>query len=78
MAMSDKISFPEWVKKVEATGQDKEAIAKDLRVTTTALYRYLSGERIPDRKVMGRILSRSGGLVDVAWFYVHAERAGAA
>lgn len=71
--MSQKIAFPEWVELVEKTGQDKAALAEELRIRPATLYRYLDRTRIPQRDVMDRILSRSGGTVDVAWFFTKAE-----
>lgn len=72
-AMSQKISFPEWVERVENTGRSKAAIADELQVELASLYRYLSRDRIPNKKVMDRIHKASGGLVDIAWFYAPKE-----
>lgn len=71
--MSTKITFPEWVKRVEQTGRPKPAIADDLGIKPASLYRYLAKERVPSRLVMDRILKVSGGLVDIAWFYAPSE-----
>lgn len=64
--MGTKITFVEWVKK---SGRKKALIAKDLKIELTSLYRYLSGDRVPSKDVMGRILAASDGQVDPACFY---------
>lgn len=67
--MSTKITFAEWVSRVEATGRSKHQIARDLNIQTASLYRYLSGERTPSREVMLRIMSLSGERVDINCFF---------
>lgn len=71
--MSQKIPFPEWVERVEKTGRAKTAVAAELGIEVASLYRYLSRDRIPNKKVMDRIARASGGLVDIAWFYAPKE-----
>lgn len=75
--MSQKITFPEWVERVEQTGRGKQLIAADLKVKVASLYRYLSKDRIPNKPVMDRIIKVSGGLVDITWFYASKEGAAA-
>lgn len=74
--MSQKITFPEWVARVESTGSSKALIAENiLKIEVASLYRYLSRDRIPNKKVMDRIHTASGGMVDIAWFYAAKEAA---
>lgn len=73
--MSQKITFAEWVKRVEDTGRDKLLIAKDLNIEVASLYRYLANERVPSKAVMKRILAQSSGRVDIACFYTASEPA---
>lgn len=67
--MSQKITFPEWVASAEQTGRDKAMISDELGITITSLYRYLSRDRVPNRAVMDRIITASGGSIDVSWFF---------
>jgi DNA-binding phage protein len=71
--MSTKITFAEWVGRVEKTGREKADVAADLGISLTSLYRYLANDRVPTKTVMARILDRSGGLVDVTCFYASAQ-----
>jgi hypothetical protein len=70
--MSEKITFAEWVAERESAGASKAEIALDLKIKIASLYRYLDASRVPDRQVMQRILTQSGGRVDVACFYAEA------
>lgn len=76
--MSQKITFPEWIERVESTGRTKSAVATELKVEVASLYRYLSKDRVPSRPVMDRIIKASGGLVDIAWFYAPKAEGAAA
>jgi transcriptional regulator with XRE-family HTH domain len=51
------------------------AFADAVDVSVQALYRYMHGERIPERKVMLRIIQATGGKVTPNDFFDSAEAA---
>lgn len=71
--MQNQITFPEWVKELEGAGRTKQQIASDLSITVTSLYRYLCGDRIPDKRVMLRIGELSKERVNMLWFFTAAK-----
>lgn len=74
LAMSQKISFPDWVSAAERGGQSKADIAGGLGVELASLYRYLSRDRVPSKSVMAKIDILSNGAVDLAWFFSASEQ----
>ena len=46
-----------------------EACAKQIGVSHVAVYRYINGQRIPDKNTMIKIISWSGGAVTANDFY---------
>lgn len=68
--MKSQITFPDWVAEQEAAGTAKPVLAENvLKITITSLYRYLAGDRVPDRDVMMRIVEASAGRVNPGWFF---------
>lgn len=51
-------------------GQSRETFASRIKVSTTALYRYLAGERVPHRDVMLRIVRATEGAVQPNDFFM--------
>lgn len=74
VAMSQKISFPDWVSAAERGGQSKADIANGLGIELASLYRYLSRDRVPNKAVMTKIDALSKGAVDLAWFFSANEQ----
>lgn len=54
---------------LSASGQTHAEFAKEIKVSTQALYRYLEGERIPAREIMSRINAKTNGQVTANSFY---------
>ncbi len=54
---------------LSASGKTHAEFAKEIRVSTQALYRYLKDERIPARDVMSRISAKTDGRVTANSFY---------
>ena len=47
--------------------------AGDIQVSVAALYRYMAGDRMPRRDVMGRIAQETRGLVQPNDFFACAQ-----
>jgi transcriptional regulator with XRE-family HTH domain len=60
----------------EKNGVTAAELATHLKVSLRTAYRYLSGERIPDREVMPRLVRWSRGGVSPNDFYQNTPRAG--
>lgn len=50
-------------------GKDCSQFAKEIGVSAQSVYRYVNGERIPDRETMPRILAATNGAVTADSFY---------
>lgn len=56
----------EWL---SASGKEYAEFAEEIGVRVQSLYRYVNGERIPDRSVMPRITKATDGQVTPNSFY---------
>lgn len=54
---------------LDENGISTAAFAAQIKVSSAALYRYMSGERIPRRPVLERIVGLTGGAVRADDFY---------
>ena len=60
------MKLSEWL---EHTGTDPADFASRINTTPMSVSRYLSGKRIPDRAIMPRIKTVTGGAVTADDFY---------
>jgi transcriptional regulator with XRE-family HTH domain len=54
---------------LSASGKTHAEFAKEIEVSPQSLYRYINGERIPDREVMPRITKATENQVTADSFY---------
>lgn len=67
--MVKNLPMSELKKYLSDSGTKPSEFAKEIGVEVQSLYRYMNGERIPDREIMPRITKATSGLITANSFY---------